>query len=37
VDRYGDYVEVMLDLSVSGGLTAPQRQVLQEYLVKDWK
>ncbi len=37
VDRYGDYVEVMLDLSVSGGLTVPQRQVLQEYLVKDWK
>jgi hypothetical protein len=37
VDRYGDYVEVMLDLSVSGGLTAPQRQVLQEYLVKDWE
>jgi hypothetical protein len=23
--------------AVSGGLTAPQRQVLQEYLVKDWK
>jgi hypothetical protein len=24
-------------LVVSGGLTAPQRQVLQDYLVKDWK
>jgi hypothetical protein len=36
-DRYGDYIEVMLDLSISGGLTAPQRQVLQDYLVKDWK
>jgi hypothetical protein len=37
VDRYRDYVEVMLDLSISGGLTAPQQQVLQDYLVKDWK
>jgi hypothetical protein len=37
VDRYGDYVEIMLDLSVCGGLTTPQRQVLKDYLVKDWK
>jgi hypothetical protein len=37
MDRYGDYLEVMLDLSTSGGLTAQQRQVLQDYLVKDWK
>jgi hypothetical protein len=36
VARYADYLEVMLDLSVSGGLTAPQRQALQDYLVKDW-
>jgi hypothetical protein len=27
----------MIDLSVSGGFTAPQRQVLREYLVKEWK
>jgi hypothetical protein len=37
VDRYRDYVEIMLDMAVSGGLTTPQRQVLQDYLVKDWK
>jgi len=37
VDRYGDYLEAMLDLSVSGGFSAPQRQTLQRYLVKDWK
>jgi hypothetical protein len=37
VDRYTDYVEVMIDLSLSGGFTTPQRQVLQDYLVKDWK
>jgi hypothetical protein len=37
VNRYADYLEVLLDLSVSGGFTAPQRQVLQDYLVKDWK
>jgi hypothetical protein len=37
VDRHGDYLEVMLDLSTSGGFTTAQRQVLQDYLVKDWK
>jgi hypothetical protein len=37
VDRYGDYLEVVLDLSISGGFTAEQRKVLQGYLVKDWK
>ena len=37
VDRYPDYVEVMLDLAISGGFTAAQRQVFQDYLVKDWK
>jgi hypothetical protein len=37
VDRYIDYLEIVLDLSVSGGFTPAQRQVLQDYLVKDWK
>jgi hypothetical protein len=37
VDRYIDYVEIMLDMSIGGGFTTPQRQVLQDYLVKDWK
>jgi hypothetical protein len=36
-DRYRDYMEVMLDLSVSGGFTEEQRRTLQDYLVKDWK
>jgi hypothetical protein len=37
VNRYGDYVEWVLDFSTSGGLTAAQRKVLKDYLVKDWK
>jgi hypothetical protein len=37
VDRYADYLVVMLDLSLSDGFTAPQRQTLQDYLVTDWK
>jgi hypothetical protein len=37
VDSYIDYVEIMIDLSISGGFTTRQRQVLQDYLVKDWK
>jgi hypothetical protein len=37
VDAYCDYIQIMLDLSVSGGFTTPQRKVLQDYLVKDWK
>jgi hypothetical protein len=37
VDRYIDYLEIMIDLSLGGGFTAPQREVLQDYLVKDWK
>jgi hypothetical protein len=37
VDRYGDYLEVMLGLALGGGFTAAQREVLQEYLVKGWK
>jgi hypothetical protein len=36
VNRYADYLEMMVDLSISGGFTAAQRQVLQEYLVKGW-
>jgi hypothetical protein len=36
VDRYGDYVEWALDMAPSGGLSGPQRQVLKEYLAKDW-
>src|SRR5205807_1503696 len=37
VDRYGDYVEWVLDFSISGGLSAEQRKILRDYLVKDWK
>jgi hypothetical protein len=37
VDRYGDFLEIMVDLSMSGGFSAAQRQVLQQYLVKKWK
>jgi hypothetical protein len=36
VDRYRDYVEVMLDLR-GDGFSKPQRQVLQDSLVKEWK
>jgi hypothetical protein len=37
VDRYRDYLEVILDLSISGGFTTEQRKVLQEHLVNGWK
>jgi hypothetical protein len=37
VDRYRDYAEVVLDLSTSGGFSGRERQVLQDYLVKEWK
>jgi hypothetical protein len=37
VDRYGDFLEIMVDLSMSGGFSAAQRQILQQYLVKGWK
>jgi hypothetical protein len=37
VDRYIDYLEIMIDLSLSGGFTPLQRRVFQDYLVKDWK
>jgi hypothetical protein len=37
VDRYRDYLEVMLDLSLSGGFTAEERKVLRDHLVQDWK
>jgi hypothetical protein len=36
-DRYRDYVEAILDLSMSGGFTDPERRVLQDYFVGDWK
>jgi hypothetical protein len=37
VNRYCDYVESMLDLSLSGGFSVQQRKVLQDYFVSDWK
>jgi hypothetical protein len=37
VSSYGDYLEWAIDLSISGGLSASQRDVLKEYLVKDWQ
>jgi hypothetical protein len=37
VDRYGDYLECVFQLSLTGGLTPAQRQVLQEHLIKEWK
>jgi hypothetical protein len=36
VRRYADYLEFVLDFSVTGELTAAQRAMLKEYLVKDW-
>jgi hypothetical protein len=36
-DRYRDYVEIMIDLSISGGFTAQERKVFQDYFVSDWK
>jgi hypothetical protein len=37
VKNYGDYAQWALNLSYSRGLTEPQRQVLQELLINDWK
>jgi hypothetical protein len=37
VDSYGDYLEWAIDLSVGGGFTSAQRDVLKDYLVADWK
>jgi len=37
VNRYADYLEIMVDLSVSGGFTTQERQILQAYLIKGWK
>jgi hypothetical protein len=37
VDRYCDYLEIMVDLSVSGGFSTQEREILQGYLVKSWK
>jgi hypothetical protein len=34
---YGDYIEWILGLKHSGGLTAPQRRKLGEMLLSDWK
>jgi hypothetical protein len=36
VDRYADYLEYVLDLSLSG-LNKPKREILRDYVVKDWK
>jgi len=36
VERYGDYLEFVLDLSLSG-LNKPKREILRDYVVKDWK
>jgi hypothetical protein len=36
-ERYRDHVEAILDLSISGGFTDPERKVLQDYFVSDWK
>jgi hypothetical protein len=37
IDRYRDFLEPILDLSISGGFSAEQRKVLQDYFVADWK
>jgi hypothetical protein len=37
VSRFGDFVEWVLDLRVTGGLTARQRQVLRDVIVHYWK
>jgi hypothetical protein len=37
VHRYAEYLEIVIDLSASGGFTAQQREILQDYLVKGWK
>jgi hypothetical protein len=37
VDQYRDYLEIMVDLSLSGGFNTQEREMLQAYLVKDWK
>jgi hypothetical protein len=36
VDRYADYLEFVLGLSLTG-ISNEKRQVLREYVVKDWK
>jgi hypothetical protein len=37
VDRYRDFLEFMIDLSVSGGFSIQEREILQDFLVKGWK
>jgi hypothetical protein len=35
--RYADYLEFALDFSVTGELTAAQRRIHRDYLIRDWK
>jgi hypothetical protein len=37
VDGYGDYLEWAIDLSLLGGFSSAQRDVLKDYLIRDWK
>jgi hypothetical protein len=37
VNRYADHLEILLDTSVVGGFTTPQRQALKDLVIKDWK
>ena len=37
VDRYCTYVENSIDLSISGGLRGPEREVIKGYLMRDWQ
>jgi hypothetical protein len=37
VSRYGDFIEWILDLKVSGGLTGPERERLRKGVIEKWK
>jgi hypothetical protein len=37
VDHYCDYLEWVLDFSISGGLSTDQRKTVRDFLVKGWK
>jgi hypothetical protein len=37
VNRYAEYLEILVDLSVSGGFTPDERQILHDYLLKGWR
>jgi hypothetical protein len=37
VDRYGDYLEWVFNLSLTGGMTPAQRRQLRDFVVGDWK